>query len=53
MLGWMIVFALMAALGFLSMLMGTAAMLPAKTIGLLFTLLFVLSLLTRATRGRV
>jgi hypothetical protein len=52
MLGWMIVFALMAVMGFLSMLMGTAAVLPAKTVGLLFTTLFVLSLLTLAARRR-
>jgi hypothetical protein len=50
MLGWMMVFALMAILGTVMTLTGPGSV--ATIIGLIFALLFVLGLLTRVVRGR-
>jgi Sec-independent protein secretion pathway component TatC len=50
MLGWMIVFALLAILGAL-MTLSTPAVTSAM-VGIVFALLFLLGLLTRLMRGR-
>jgi hypothetical protein len=52
MLGWMIVFALISALGALSALNGATAIASMKITSLLFASLFLLGLLTYAIRGR-
>jgi len=52
MLGWMIVFALVSALGALSALTGATASTSMKLISFLFASLFLLGLLTYALRGR-
>jgi len=53
MLGWMIVFAIVSAVGVLSSLTGAAAVTSMKITSLLFASLFFLGLLTYAIRGRV
>lgn len=50
MLGWMIVFALMAILGAAMTLTSPAAV--STMVGLMFALLFLIGLLTRLVRGR-
>jgi energy-converting hydrogenase Eha subunit F len=50
MLGWMIVFALMAILGTVLTLANPAAV--SAVVGLMFALLFLLGLLTWLVRGR-
>jgi hypothetical protein len=52
MLGWMIVFALVATVGTLSAMTGAAATASMKITSLLFASLFFLGLLTYAIRGR-
>jgi len=51
MLGWMILFALLALLAPIMMLAGYGTSAPEMT-GLVFTLLFLVGLLTRLVRGR-
>lgn len=53
MLGWLIVFASMAAPGAVMMFTGDTAAASIKTSGLVFALLFTIGLLTRVVRGRV
>ena len=53
MLGWLTIFAVLMLSSVLAMLSAKAATIPALTASLLFALLFFLSLLTRAIRGRV
>ena len=52
MLGWMILFALMAVTGAVLAVAGYAGFIAATTTSLVFTLLFLISLLTWAVRGR-
>ena len=52
MLGWMIVFALVSALGALFALNGATAIASMKITSLIFASLFLLGLLTYAIRGR-
>jgi hypothetical protein len=52
MLGWMIVFALISAVGALSSLTGTTTAISMKITSLLFASLFFLGLLTYAIRSR-
>jgi hypothetical protein len=52
MLGWMIVFGLIAVLGALSSATGGTAAISMKITSLLFASLFFLGLLTYAIRGR-
>ena len=53
MLGWMILFALLALLGATPLLLGSAAVeLSSTTAALLFGLLFCVFILTRLVRGR-
>ena len=52
MLGWMIVFALVATMGTLSAMTGAGATASMKITSLLFASLFFLGLLTYAIRGR-
>jgi len=52
MLGWMIVFALVSALGTLSAMTGTTLAASMKITSLLFASLFFVGLLTYAIRGR-
>jgi len=52
MLGWTILFALMSLSGIVSMLAGHPAPMFLKTASFLFAALFLISLLTRAVRGR-
>jgi hypothetical protein len=53
MLGWLILFASMAAPGAILTLTGEPATASAKTAGLVFSLLFMIGVLTRLIRGRV
>jgi len=53
MLGWLILFASMAAPGAVMMVIGDPASASIKTSGLFFALLFTIGLLTRLARGRV
>ena len=53
MLGWMILFALLALLGAIPLLLGSAAVeLSSTTAALLFGLLFCVLIVTRLVRGR-
>ena len=52
MLGWLILFASMAAPGAVATVTGDPAAASVKTAGLVFTILFVIGLLTRLARGR-
>lgn len=52
MLGWMILFALMALLGTIPMIIGHPADAAVMLTSSVFTFLFVLGLLTRAVRER-
>ena len=51
MLGWMILFAILALLAPLMMLTGTQSVAP-EVAGSVFALLFVIGLVTRLARGR-
>lgn len=53
MLGWLIVFASMAAPGTVMTLMGGNGAAAVKTAGLVFALLFMIGVFTRLIRGRV
>lgn len=52
MLGWLILFASMAAPGAVMTLIGGPSTASAKTAGLIFSLLFMIGILTRMIRGR-
>lgn len=52
MLGWLIVFAVFAILSAIRMVAGHAGDASVKIASLLFAILFVVGLLTRAARGR-
>jgi len=52
MLGWLTMFALLALCSLLTMQIGKEAIIPAVTASVLFTVLFILCLLTRVVRGR-
>jgi hypothetical protein len=51
MLGWMILFALMAALGFVATITGNSVQ-TSMFASIVFGCLFVIALLTRAVRGQ-
>jgi hypothetical protein len=53
MLGWTILFALMSLTGVVVSLAAHPAPLCVKTASFIFAMLFLLSLLTRAVRGRI
>ena len=53
MVGWMILFALMALGADLFALAGSSEGISAKPVSVVFALLFVVGLLTRLARGRV
>ncbi len=52
MLGWLILFASMAAPGAVATVTGDPAAAAVKSAGLVFAVLFMIGLLTRVARGR-
>jgi hypothetical protein len=52
MLGWLILFATMAAPGVIDAVTGDPATASVKTAGVLFSVLFTIGVLTRVARGR-